>query len=596
MSGDTWHLFLVISALLSLYQAAVTATPQEAAMLEQLKEVWCRPGNKVSRWNESVDACSGPWPGITCALKDDVTVPKLCLISNISCTVTQLDLSHSNLTGEIPFILGGLSNLLSLDLHSNQLLGEVATQLFDGFPHLLHVDFSLNYFNDTLPKIDRAELQNSNWKYNCFSEYGACQLLPEMRPLSECLNVSTMLLPACPSWVRQNPIALYILVGVIPFSVILCTFLIVMLCCWRRQPKNQITRSRTCSSKIPSIECKLFTYQELETATNKFHDNRLLGCGGSGSVYQGRFANGSCFAIKQLVKATDYVDNDFWKEVLTIGSIQHPNVVPLRGYCKESRGPERLLVYEYMPNGSVLDALLSDDVHLLPWSRRYSVALATACGLEYLHEHCCPRIVHKDVKPSNILLDRNFTARVGDFGLAKIGLAEQTHASSQFFVDPDYAMTGKLTDKSDIFSFGMLLLVLIQGRQFLETQGKAQLFSTIQVLAKADDPSEFVDSRLRGVFDKRQVTLCAQIALLCTRILPDLRPNMGEIRRILEGTARIPLTTSMINSPTSSSRGSFVSECQTPSIGSCYGHRAGSFISDCYNMSTSSCHGREDSE
>lgn len=105
--------------------------------------------------------------------------------------------------------------------------------------------------------------------------------------------------------------------------------------------------------------------------------------------------------------------------------------------------------------------------------------------------------------------------------------------------------------------------------------GKAQLFSSIQVLAKSDDPSEFVDSRLRNVFDKRQVTLCAQIALLCTRILPDLRPSMGEIRRILDGTARLPLTTSMINSPNSSSRGSFVSECQTPSIGSCYGLGSG---------------------
>lgn len=111
------------------------------------------------------------------------------------------------------------------------------------------------------------------------------------------------------------------------------------------------------------------------------------------------------------------------------------------------------------------------------------------------------------------------------------------------------------------------------------------------MLAKADDPSELVDPRLRGVFDMKQVILCAQIALLCTRILPDLRPTMGEIRRILDGTASIPLTTSMINSPNSSSRGSFVSECPTPSIGSCYGHRAGSFISDCYNMSTNSRHG-----
>lgn len=177
-------------------------------------------------------------------------------------------------------------------------------------------------------------------------------------------------------------------------------------------------------------------------------------------------------AIKQLVKAGEVVDSDFWKEVLILGSVQHPNLVPLRGYCKENRGSERLLVYEYMPNGSVMDALMSEDGHLLPWSRRYSVALATACALEYLHEHCCPRIVHKDVKPSNILLDRNFTARLGDFGLAKSGIGEQ-----QMFLDPDYALTGKLTDKSDIFSFGMLLLVLIQGRQVLESQCKFSCLS-----------------------------------------------------------------------------------------------------------------------
>lgn len=594
MPGRLWHLLLVIPALLSLYQAAVSATPQEAAVLTQLKDIWSVGTNKVSRWNESVDPCDGPWPGITCALKDAITFPKKCRISNTSCKVISLDLSNSNLTGKIPFILGGLSNLLSLDLHGNQLLGEVATQLFDGFPDIRHVDCSYNYFNDTIPITDRADIKNSSWEHNCFFEYGGCRLLPNMRSLSECQNMTELDLRTCPSWVQQNPIVLYILVGVIPFSVILFTFLIVMFCCWRRQSKNRMIKSKISSSKIQSVECRVFTYQELEEATNKFHDNRLLGCGGSGSVYQGRFANGSCMVVKQLVKAADYGDTDFWKEVLTIGAIHHPNVVRLRGYCKESRGLERLLVYDYMPNGSVLDALLSNDVHLLPWSRRYSIALATACGLEYLHEHCSPRIIHKGVKPSNILLDRNFTARVGDFGLAKIGCSEQTHIGPQVFVDPDYVLTGRLTDKSDVFSFGMFLLVLIKGRQVLETPGKAQLFSRIQVLAKADDPSDFVDPRLRGVFDKTQITLCAQIALLCTRILPDLRPTMGEIRRILDGTANIPLTTSLINSPGSSSRGSFASECPTPSIGSCYGHRAGSFISDCY-MSSSICHGGSDS-
>lgn len=248
-----------------------------------------------------------------------------------------------------------------------------------------------------------------------------------------------------------------------------------MFCCWTKRSEDQIVRSRPSSSKIQSVECKHFTYKELEDATNKFHDNKLLGCGGFGSIYQGRLEDGSYVAVKQLDKGSDQDDTEFWKEVLIIGSIRHPNLVTLRGYCREAGRNERLIVYDYMPNGSVLDALLSSDDSLLPWSRRYSIALGSACGLEHLHEHCSARIIHRDIKPSNILLDRHFNAKVGDFGLAKLGLPDLTEVTTavggaQVFVDPEYAMTGKLTDKSDVFSFGMLLLVLISGRHNMETQ------------------------------------------------------------------------------------------------------------------------------
>lgn len=265
-------------------------------------------------------------------------------------------------------------------------------------------------------------------------------------------------------------------------------------------------------------------------------------------------------AVKQVIARNSgvLIDEHFWHEVRMRGAIRHPNVVPLRGFFKGLIGGcDPLLVCEYMPNGSVLDALLSDDTPLR-WPRRYSIAHGAAMGLEYLHEHCRPPIIHGNLKPSNILLDRDYTARVGHFGSVRMAkMSQRAVVTTLGFVDP---AVGRLTEKSDVFSYGMLLLVLVSGRRMLESPtGRPQLLTWMQLLAKAE-LSELVDPRLEGNFDKHELSLCAQIVLLCTRIQPELRPSMSEVRRILEGTLPVPISGSLgTPGSQSGSRTSFVS-------------------------------------
>lgn len=153
--------------------------------------------------------------------------------------------------------------------------------------------------------------------------------------------------------------------------------------------------------------CRQFSYQELAAATTGFHPNALLGRGVTGFVYQGKLDDGSKVAVKQLDTRSSgmLINEEFWNEVKARGAIQHQNVVTLRGFCKGVGSCDPMLVCEFMPNGSVLDALLRDDTPLR-WPRRYSIAHGAALGLEYLHEHCTPAIIHGNLKPSNILLDR----------------------------------------------------------------------------------------------------------------------------------------------------------------------------------------------
>ncbi|KAJ9692345.1 hypothetical protein PVL29_011414 [Vitis rotundifolia] len=211
-----------------------------------------------------------------------------------------------------------------------------------------------------------------------------------------------------------------------------------------------------------------FTYEELAIATDGFSNINLLGQGGFGYVHKGVLPNGREVAIKHLKAGSGQGEREFQAEVEIISRVHHKHLVSLVGYC--TTGAQRMLVYEFVPNGTLQHHLHGMGRPTMNWATRIKIALGSAKGLAYLHEDCHPKIIHRDIKAANILLDHNFEAKVADFGLAKFASDTDTHVSTRVmgtfgYLAPEYALSGKLTDKSDVFSFGVVLLELITGRR-----------------------------------------------------------------------------------------------------------------------------------
>ncbi|WCJ30684.1 lectin protein kinase family protein [Euphorbia peplus] len=294
-----------------------------------------------------------------------------------------------------------------------------------------------------------------------------------------------------------------------------------------------------------------FWYKELRAATKGFKEK--LGTGGFGSVYKGCLANGMVVAVKQL-EGIEQGERQFRMEVATISSTHHLNLVRLIGYCSEGR--HRLLVYEFMKNGS-LDQFLFDSGKLLNWEQRFSIAVATAKAITYLHEECRDCIVHCDIKPENILLDENYNAKVSDFGLAKLINSKEnrykTLASirgTRGYLAPEWIANLPITSKSDIYSYGMVLLELVSGmRNFtVSEETNMKKFSLWAY-------EEFSKGNIWGIVDRRlvdnevqieQVMRAIQVAFWCIQEHPSHRPKMGKVVQMLEGVAEIARAPALI--------------------------------------------------
>jgi hypothetical protein len=286
----------------------------------------------------------------------------------------------------------------------------VTPELLDSFPRLGFLDLSGNYFTGTIPQARNATFGYGAWCGNCFfSGFSACRLAPQMRSLAECERETVLQLQPCASWTRTHLLLLVVVVLVCPV-VALAAAAAVGIYYWRSRPGNfwQLESSmRADAEESQRNVCRQFSYQELDAATNGFHQRALLATGATGFVFQGKLDDGTAVAVKQLDTRNSgmLINDEFWNEVTARGAVQHRNVVTLRGFCKGIAGSNPMLICEFMPNGSVLDALLNDHAPLR-WPSRYSIAHGAALGLEYLHEHCTPAIIHGNLKPSNILLDR----------------------------------------------------------------------------------------------------------------------------------------------------------------------------------------------
>ncbi|XP_051114651.1 cold-responsive protein kinase 1-like [Andrographis paniculata] len=297
------------------------------------------------------------------------------------------------------------------------------------------------------------------------------------------------------------------------------------------------------TEEISSVHnAKLYSYTELEMATNKFSLANKIGEGGFGSVYKGVLNNGTLAALKVLSAKSHQGAREFLNEIVMLSGLEHENLVKLYGCCAE--GEHRILVYGYLENNSLSRTLLNGryDASQFTWSVRTKICIGVAEGLAFLHHVGWPHIVHRDIKASNILLDRDFTPKISDFGLAKLFPSTVTHVSTRIagtygYLAPEYVMRGKLTRKADIYSYGVLLIEIVTGRSNNRTLPSREqyLLERVWRLYKQGKLEQLVDTELQGNFDADEACRFLKIGLMCTQDLANRRPSMPDVVKMLNG-------------------------------------------------------------
>lgn len=420
-----------------------------------------------------------------------------------------LTLSQNNLTGTIPESLSGLTNLITLQLNSNDLSGRIPDRLF--------------------------EIQKYNFTGN--------NLICGANLLHPCESTNS-------SGGSKKP-----RVGTIVGTVVGISILLLLGCfllfLWRGRRKRYkrevfVDVAGEVDRRITFGQLKRFAWRELQLATDNFSEKNVLGQGGFGKVYKGVLADNTKIAVKRL---TDFEspggETAFQREVEMISVAVHRNLLRLIGFC--TTPTERLLVYPFMQNLSVAYRLreLKPGEAVLVWPTRKRIALGAARGLEYLHEHCNPKIIHRDVKAANVLLDEDFEAVVGDFGLAKLVDVRRTDVTTQVrgtmgHIAPEYLSTGKSSERTDVFGYGIMLLELVTGQRAidfsrLEEEDDVLLLDHVKKLEREKRLDAIVDRNLNRNYDIQEVETMIQVALLCTQSSPEERPAMSDVVRMLEG-------------------------------------------------------------
>ncbi|XVE49588.1 hypothetical protein DITRI_Ditri01bG0093900 [Diplodiscus trichospermus] len=537
----------------------------EGDALNALKTNLADPNNVLQSWDPTlVNPCT--WFHVTCNSENSVTrvdlgnanlsgqlVPQLGQLSNLQ----YLELYSNNISGIIPEELGNLTNLVSLDLYLNALTGHIPTTLGNlqklRFLRLNNNTLSrkIPFVLTTITSLQVLDLSNNQLEGD-IPVNGSFSLFT---PISFANNRLNNPPPAPPPPISPtaptpsgNSATGAIAGGVAAGAALLFAAPAIVLAWWRRR-KPQDHFFDVPAEEDPEVhlgQLKRFSLRELQVATDNFSNKNILGRGGFGKVYKGRLADGSLVAVKRLKEErTQGGELQFQTEVEMISMAVHRNLLRLRGFCMTPT--ERLLVYPFMVNGSVASCLRERQEAQAPldWAVRRRIALGAARGLSYLHDHCDPKIIHRDVKAANILLDEEFEAVVGDFGLAKLMDYKDTHVTTAVrgtigHIAPEYLSTGKSSEKTDVFGYGVMLLELITGQRAfdlarLANDDDVMLLDWVKGLLKEKRLETLVDSDLQGNYIEEEVEKLIQVALLCTQGSPMERPKMSEVVRMLEG-------------------------------------------------------------
>ncbi|KAE9610304.1 putative transferase, protein kinase RLK-Pelle-LRR-II family [Lupinus albus] len=557
--------FIFVLLLLGCLCSFVLPDPQGDA-LYALRSSLNASANQLTDWNQNqVNPCT--WSRVYCDLNYNVVQVSLAFMG-FTGTLTPrigvlkylktLSLQGNGITGGIPKEIGNLTNLNRLDLENNRLTGEIPSYL-GNLKRLQFLTLSQNNLTGTIPEslASLPNLINVLLDSNDLSGQIPDQLfvVSKYNFTGNKLNCGVNHPHPCASdntdQGSSHKSKTGLIIGVI-VGLVVILFLCGLLCFWCKGRHKGYKReifvdvAGEVDRRIAFGQLKRFAWRELQIATDNFSEKNVLGQGGFGKVYKGVLADNTKVAVKRL---TDYEspggDAAFQREVEMISVAVHRNLLRLIGFC--TTPTERLLVYPFMQNLSVAYRLreIKPGEPVLDWPTRKRVALGTARGLEYLHEHCNPKIIHRDVKAANVLLDEDFEAVVGDFGLAKLVDVRKTNVTTQIrgtmgHIAPEYLSTGKSSERTDVFGYGVMLLELVTGQRAidfsrLEEEDDVLLLDHVKKLEREKKLDAIVDRNLIKHYNIKEVEMVIKVALLCTQGTPEDRPLMSEVVRMLEG-------------------------------------------------------------
>ncbi|XVF60973.1 hypothetical protein PTKIN_Ptkin08bG0090800 [Pterospermum kingtungense] len=540
-----WHALKLITICLLLLFMRTSYSSKDPdvegeALIEFLKVLNDSSG-RITDWNDFFVSPCFSWSHVTCR---NGNVISLNLASNgFSGTLSQsimklkflvnLDLRNNDLSGLLPDFLGDMVHLESLNLANNKFSGSIPSN-WGQLSNLKHLDLSSNNLTGTIPRqLFLVPTMN----------FTGTHLACGSRLEQPCVSTTTF-----PVSTKRSKIRIVVTsASCVAFILLSLGALFI----FRFKQVHKLKRdvfvdvAGEDDLKISFGQLRQFSWREIQLATDNFNECNIIGQGGFGKVYKGVLSDNAKVAVKRLA---DYYspggEAAFQREVQLISVAVHKNLLQLIGFCTTSS--ERILVYPFMQNSSVAYQLrdLKPGEKGLDWPKRKRVAFGAAHGLEYLHEHCNPKIIHRDLKAANILLDDNFEAILGDFGLAKLVDTRLTHVTTQVrgtlgHIAPEYLSTGKSSEKTDVFGYGIMLLELVTGQRAidfarLEEEEDVLLLDHIKKLLRENRIDDIVDRHLK-IYDPKEVETIVRVALLCTQSSPEDRPKMAQVVKMLEG-------------------------------------------------------------
>ncbi|KFK44805.1 hypothetical protein AALP_AA1G305100 [Arabis alpina] len=442
-------------------------------------------------------------------------------------------------------------HFMEIQFSDGQLYSSLGRRIFDVYVQgvLIWKDFNIKHeANGTLKPVIKevnANVTNHMLEIRLYWAGKGTTIIPKRGvygPLISAISLCHSLEPRCGAEKTKHHRNYSLIFGI---TVALITIVLLGLGIYAKKRCRGDRSIRERDLRAQGLQTACYSWRQLQAATNNFDQANKLGEGGFGSVFKGEMSDGTIIAVKQLSSKSCQGNREFVNEIGMISGLNHPNLVKLYGCCVEKN--QLLLVYEYMENNSLALALYGKSSLKLDWAARQKICVGIARGLEFLHEGSMIRMVHRDIKTTNVLLDADLNAKISDFGLARLHEAEHSHISTKIagtigYMAPEYALLGHLTEKADVYSFGVVAMEIVSGKSNMPQKGgddNVSLINWALTLQQKGDIMEIVDATLEGEFNSKEAARMMNVALVCTNASPSLRPTMSEAVLMLEGEIEI---------------------------------------------------------